>query len=75
MILRGEVTIMGNLNYKKLTFANPKQVSDDCTNKLKIAAERGGYWLAFGCEIPRELRINNMKAIMRTLKASGKYPI
>ena len=74
-LLREEVTIMGNLNYNKLTVADPKQVSDDCTKKLKIAAKGGGYWLAFGCEIPRELPINNMKAIMRTLKTSGKYPI
>jgi len=74
-LLRGEVTIMGNLNYNKHTVADTKQVSDDCIKKLRIAAEGGGYWLAFGCEIPRELPINNMKAIMRTLKTSGKYPI
>jgi len=74
-LLRGEVTIMGNLNYHKHTIADPKQVSDDCAKKLKIAAEGGGYWLAFGCEIPRELPVDNMKAIMRTLKTSGKYPI
>jgi len=74
-LLRGEVTIMGNLDYNKLTVADPKQVSDDCIKRLKIAAEGGGYWLAFGCEIPRELPVDNMKAIMRTLKTSGKYPI
>jgi uroporphyrinogen decarboxylase len=74
-LLRGEVTIMGNLNYNLHTVADTKQVSDDCVKKLKIAAEGGGYWLAFGCEIPRELPINNMKTIMRTLKTSGKYPI
>jgi MtaA/CmuA family methyltransferase len=74
-LLRGEVTIMGNLNYNKHTVADTKQVSDDCIKKLRIAAEGGGYWMAFGCEIPRELPVNNMKAIMRTLKTSGKYPI
>ncbi len=74
-LLRGEVTIMGNLNYYKHTIADTKQVSDDCIKKLRIAAKGGGYWLAFGCEIPRELPVNNMKAIMRTLKTSGKYPI
>ncbi|MHA1509632.1 MAG: uroporphyrinogen decarboxylase family protein, partial [Promethearchaeota archaeon] len=74
-LLRGEVTIMGNLNYNKLTVADPKQVSEDCAKKLKIAADGGGFWLAFGCEIPRELPVDNMKAIMRTLKTSGKYMI
>ena len=32
---------MGNLNYNKLTVTDPKQVSDDFTKKLKIAAEGG----------------------------------
>ena len=75
VLLRGEVTIKGNLNYNKLTDADPKQVSDVCAKKLKIAAEGEGYWLVFGCEIPRELPIDNIKTIMRPLKMSGKYPI
>lgn len=74
-LLRGEVTIMGNLNYNKLTVTDPKQVSDHIAKRLKIAATGGGFWLAFGCEIPRELPVDNMKAIMRELKRSGKYPI
>ena len=74
-LLHDKVTIMGNLNYNKLTGANIIQVYDDCTDHIKIAAQGGGYWLAFGCEIPRELPYENMRAIMRATKTSGKYPI
>jgi uroporphyrinogen decarboxylase len=74
-LLRNKVTIMGNLNYNKLTNASPSQCFSDCTKHINIAAGGGGYWLAFGCEIPRELSYENMRAIMRTTKTSGKYPI
>lgn len=74
-LLRNKVTIMGNLNYNKLTKADPKQVYEDCLRHINIAAEGGGYWLAFGCEIPRELPLENMRTIMRAAKTVGKYPI
>ncbi|MFX1588750.1 MAG: uroporphyrinogen decarboxylase family protein [Promethearchaeota archaeon] len=71
-LLRDKVTIMGNLDYNKLTNANPAQVSEDCKKHIDIAAKGGGYWLAFGCEIPRELPYENMRAIMRTIKTQHK---
>jgi len=74
-ILKNKVTIMGNLNYNKLMEASPQQVYDDCTEHIRIAAKGGGFWLAFGCEIPRDLSIENMRAILRATKTSGKYPI
>ena len=74
-LLREKVTIMGNLDYNKLTNSDIKQVYDDCTKHIQIAAEGGGYWLAFGCEIPRELPYQNMRAIIRATKKSGRYPI
>lgn len=66
---------MGNLNYNKLKQATQKQVYEDCTKHINVAAEGGGYWLAFGCEIPRDLPVNNMRSIMRVIKTSAKYPI
>lgn len=74
-LLKEKVTIMGNLDYNKLTNSDIKQVYDDCTRHIQIAAEGGGYWLAFGCEIPRELPYQNMRAIIRATKKSGRYPI
>jgi MtaA/CmuA family methyltransferase len=74
-LLKDQVTIMGNLNYNRLTKANPKDVFDTCSNHLRTGAPGGGFWLAFGCEIPRELPIDNMRAIMRAAKTSGKYPV
>jgi len=74
-ILANKVTIMGNLNYNKLTNLDPKGVYQDCEEHINIAAKGGGFWLAFGCEIPRELPIENMRTIMRAAKTVGKYPI
>jgi MtaA/CmuA family methyltransferase len=74
-LLRNEVTIMGNLDYNKLINANPKQIFEDCASHIKIAAEGGGYWLAFGCEIPRDMPYENIRAMLRATKSEGKYPI
>ena len=74
-LLSNEVTIMGNLNYNKLTLASLNDVYRDCVRHIEIASEGGGYWLAFGCEIPRELPYDNMRAILRASRSAGKYPI
>ena len=66
---------MGNLNYNKLLTASSQQVYEDCAVHIKIAAEGGGYWLTFGCEIPRDLPIENLRAILGATKTIGKYPI
>jgi len=42
---------------------------------LPDADKGGGYWLAFGCEIPRDLPLENLRAILRASKTAGKYPI
>ena len=72
-LIGAEVTIMGNLNYNKLLTASPQQVYEDCAAHIKIASKGGGYWLAFGCEIPRDLPIQNLRAILRATKTIGKY--
>lgn len=74
-VLANKVTIMGNLNYIKLTNADTQGTYADCERHIKLAAKGGGFWLAFGCEIPRELPIQNMRTIMRAVKTVGKYPI
>ncbi|MFX0187934.1 MAG: uroporphyrinogen decarboxylase family protein [Candidatus Hodarchaeota archaeon] len=74
-LIGNEVTIMGNLDYNQLMTASPKQVYDDCSDHIKIAAEGGGYWLAFGCEIPRDLPPEHIRTIIRATKTVGKYPI
>jgi len=66
---------MGNLNYNKLLTASSHQVYEDCVKHIKIAAQGGGYWLDFGCEIPLDLPVENLRAILRATKTAGKYPI
>jgi MtaA/CmuA family methyltransferase len=74
-VIGNKLTIMGNLNYNKLLSANSQEVYKDCIEHIKIAASDGGYWLAFGCEIPRDLPIENLRSILRAIKTVGKYPI
>ncbi len=74
-LIGDKVTIMGNLNYNKLMNSSTKQVYDDCSEHIKIAGEGGGYWLAFGCEIPRDFPQEHMRTTMRAVKTTGKYPI
>jgi uroporphyrinogen decarboxylase len=66
-----EVTIMGNLNYNKLLTANTNDVYKDCCERIKIAGKDGGYWLAFGCEMPPK----HIRAMLRATKTIGRYPI
>ncbi|MFX1390309.1 MAG: uroporphyrinogen decarboxylase family protein [Promethearchaeota archaeon] len=70
-----DLTIMGNLNYNKILRANAQEVYKDCGNHINIAGKEGGYWLAFGCEIPSDLPIENLRAILRATKTVGKYPL
>ncbi|MFX0003829.1 MAG: uroporphyrinogen decarboxylase family protein [Candidatus Hermodarchaeota archaeon] len=74
-LIGNEVTIMGNLNYNKFLSVKPQQAYEECVKHIKIAATGGGYWLAFGCEIPRDLPVDNLRAILRAAKIVGKYPI
>ena len=74
-LLEDKVTIMGNLNYNHLTKADSREVFLTCSKSINSAAKGGGYWLAFGCEIPRELPVDNMRTIMRAARTIGKYPI
>lgn len=74
-LIGDKVTIMGNLNYNKLVKSSPEEVYNDCSNRIKIAGKDGGYWLAFGCEIPRDMPPENIRAMLRAAKTIGKYPI
>ena len=72
-LIGDKVTIMGNLNYNKLLNASPQKVYEACANCINVAKENGGYWLAFGCEIPRDMPVENMKSMIRAAKTVGKY--
>ncbi len=74
-LIGDKVTIMGNLNYNTLINASSKQMYEDCAEHIKIAGQGGGYWLAFGCEIPRNMPPENIRTMIRAAKTVGKYPI
>ncbi len=74
-LIGDKVTIMGNLNYNALVEGSIEKSYESAASAIKTAGKGGGFWLAFGCEIPRDLPINNMRSILRAAKTVGKYPI
>jgi uroporphyrinogen decarboxylase len=70
------VTIMGNLDCNRLLhLGSVKDVDRACKKAIEEAAPGGGFWLSGGCEIPRDMPYENMRAMLRAVQTYGRYPI
>jgi len=70
------VTIMGNLDCNRLLhMGSEKDVLRACKKAIEQAGPGGGFWLSGGCEIPRDMPYENMRAMLRAVKEYGRYPI
>ena len=70
------VTIMGNLDCNRLLhLGSAKEVEKACKKAIQRAAPGGGFWLSGGCEIPRDMPYENMRAMLRAVQRYGRYPI
>ena len=70
------VTIMGNLDCNRLLhLGSEKDVVKACRKAIEQAAAGGGYWLSGGCEIPRDMPYENMRAMLSAIKEYGRYPL
>jgi len=70
------VTIMGNLDCNRLLhLGSEKDVLRACKKAIEQAGPGGGFWLSGGCEIPRDMPYENMRAMLRAVKECGRYPI
>ena len=70
------VTIMGNLDCNRLLhLGSEKDVLRACKKAIEQAGPGGGFWLSGGCEIPRDMPYENMRAMLRAVKEYGRYPI
>lgn len=70
------VTIMGNLDCNRLLhLGSEKDVEKACRKAIEQAGPRGGFWLSGGCEIPRDMPYENMRAMLRAIKEYGRYPL
>ncbi len=70
------VTIMGNLDCNRLLhLGSEEDVMKACKKAIEQAGPGGGFWLSGGCEIPRDMPYENMRAMLRAVKEYGRYPI
>jgi MtaA/CmuA family methyltransferase len=70
------VTIMGNLDCNRLLhLGSAKDVEKACKKAIEEAGHGGGFWLSGGCEIPRDMPYENMRAMLRAVQTHGRYPI
>ncbi len=70
------ITIMGNLDCNRLLhLGSVKDVEKACRKAIEQAAAGGGYWLSGGCEIPRDMPYENMRAMLSAIKEYGRYPL
>ncbi|UCD58211.1 MAG: cobalamin-dependent protein, partial [Candidatus Hydrogenedentota bacterium] len=64
-----DITIMGNLDCNRLLhLGSVKDVEKACRKAIEHAGPGGGFWLSGGCEIPRDMPFDNMKAMLGAIK-------
>ena len=70
------ITLMGNIDTNSvLQLGSPKDVEKACRKAIEVAAPGGGFILSGGCEIPRDMPVENMQAMVRAAQEYGAYPI
>jgi MtaA/CmuA family methyltransferase len=72
----GSVTLMGNLDCNRLLhLGSADEVEKACKKAIQQAGPGGGFWLSGGCEIPRDMPYENMRAMLRAVQTYGRHPI
>jgi uroporphyrinogen decarboxylase len=70
------LTLMGNLDCNRLLhLGSAEEVEKACKKAIQQAGPGGGFWLSGGCEIPRDMPYENMRAMLRAVQTYGRYPI
>jgi uroporphyrinogen decarboxylase len=70
------MTLMGNIDTNRvLQLGSPKDVERACAKAIEAAAPGGGFILSGGCEIPRDMPEENMRAMRRAVEEHGSYPL
>lgn len=68
-----KVCIMGNFDPVILAFGKLEDVKKETIRCLEEGMEGGGYVLVTGDEVPANAKIENLKAMVKTVEVYGKY--
>jgi uroporphyrinogen decarboxylase len=68
-LLQGKVCLAGNVDPVEIMLrGTEREVEEKAKECIEIAAPDGGYILMTGCDIPPELPLENVKALLRTVR-------
>jgi len=68
-----KVCLMGNFDPVVLVFGSPEDAGRETLRCLEEGMEGGGYVLVTGDEVPANAKIENLRAMVRTVEKYGRY--
>ncbi|MHB0857325.1 MAG: uroporphyrinogen decarboxylase family protein [Anaerolineae bacterium] len=69
-----KLCLKGNVNtFDTMLRGTPAEVAAEVRGCLEVAAPGGGFWLSTGDQTPREAPEDNVRALIETTKAYGRY--
>ena len=68
-ILDGWQAIRGDVSSNMMAFGTPDEVREYCEKLITGPGMRGGFMLGSGCEIPLNCKLENLKAMLDSVKA------
>lgn len=74
-IYGARVCICGNINLTTLSIGTPDEVRAEVRERLRTVAPGGGYILGSGNSLTSYCKIENIRAMLETLRTFGTYPI
>ncbi len=69
------VCLVGNVNVNTLSVGTPEQVTEEVKGLLRDVAPGGGYILSSGNSLASYCKVENIRAMVDTLRCYGAYPI
>jgi uroporphyrinogen decarboxylase len=69
------VCVCGNINVNTLSIGTPDDVREEVKERLRTVAPGGGYMMSSGNSLTSYCRIENIRAMVETLREFGGYPI
>lgn len=68
-----KICVMGNLDCVILSHGSTDDVRREAVRCLREGMEDGGYVLVTGDEVPADAKMENLRAMVETVEAHGKY--